>query len=132
MKILKFSHGPGQARSFKNKPKGKCKKKGGDLEKRKRGISVRKSIFYFQRPRSLEVGFSRTRGSQLIYMYIYQDARDIRREQTLFFFPHPDPPTRESLLRRTRREERANRSVERATSSNKSSSSDRVIYETRS
>ena len=131
MKILKFSHGPGQARSFKNKPKGKCKKKGGDLEKRKRGISVRKSIFYFQRPGSLEVGFSRTRGSQLIYMYIYQDARDIRREQTLFFFPPPDPrPERGSCAERGAT--RSNRSVERATSSNKSSSSDRVIYETRS
>ena len=74
------------------------KGRGSERKKGEGGISVRKSIFYFQRPRSLEVGFSRTRGSQLIYIYIQRTHARSYADEPFIFFPHPDPrPKRESL-----------------------------------
>ena len=74
------------------------KKGRGSEEKGKGGDLCEKIHFYFQRPRSLEVGFSRTRGSQLIYIYIQRTHARSYANEPFIFFPHLDPrPERESL-----------------------------------
>ena len=113
MKILKFSHGPGQARSFKNKPKGKCKKKGGDLEKRKRGGSLRENPSLF--PAAKAPGgriFSNKGVTADIYVYIPGRTRYSTRANSFLLPSSRSPDPRESLAPKAERGEQIGASNE--------------------